>query len=268
MKTLKVLLASIIIVLTSCSSIHYSAQRGDTNRIGRYLQEGKGVNARDVLGRTPLMEAALHGQIKTVRYLLEKGADVNLKDNRGNTALILAARSFELSNSLEKSLHPQAIHIASLLLRKGADINSVDKNGLSPLLAALGGGPDSVVNPKLAMMLLQKGAAVGGAVKDKGHTALILASGNGFFDIVKLLLAKNVPVDVKDLEGSTALHWAVLKDRVRIVVQLIIAGADVNAKDKKGYTALMIARANKVGMAYFGDEYEKVKTVLVRAGGR
>ena len=55
------------------------------------------------------------------------------------------------------------------------------------------------------------------------------------------LIAKKVPVDLKDKQGQTALHWAARYGRKEIAKQLIAAGADIYAADKQGKTPLEFA---------------------------
>jgi ankyrin repeat protein len=54
------------------------------------LTSGANANARDALGRTPLIKAAANGYADNVRALLDGGADISLKDNNGVTALMFA----------------------------------------------------------------------------------------------------------------------------------------------------------------------------------
>lgn len=63
------------------------ARRGDSTRIGAYVDRGVPVDLADAQGNTLLMLAAYHGQADTVRTLVERGADVNRTNDRGQTPL-------------------------------------------------------------------------------------------------------------------------------------------------------------------------------------
>jgi uncharacterized protein len=54
------------------------------------LDRGSDVNWADKDGLTPLMFAAMHGEIPVMRLLLEKGADDEMRDNRGRIAAEVA----------------------------------------------------------------------------------------------------------------------------------------------------------------------------------
>ena len=47
------------------------------------LKQGADVNARDELGRTPLMWSAFHGSVTILEILIAGGADVNARDKMG-----------------------------------------------------------------------------------------------------------------------------------------------------------------------------------------
>jgi ankyrin repeat protein len=66
------------------------------------IEKGANVNARNSLGVTALMFAAMAGHKETVSMLIQHGADVNAIDQRGFTALALA-------------LHKGAKEVADLL---------------------------------------------------------------------------------------------------------------------------------------------------------
>ena len=50
------------------------------------------INARDELGWTPLIHAAIAVQTEVMDFLIEKGADISLRDNHGYTAADQAVR--------------------------------------------------------------------------------------------------------------------------------------------------------------------------------
>jgi ankyrin repeat protein len=89
---------------------------------------------------------------------------------------------------------------------------------------------------------LENGADVNGHELFTRTTALIEAAKNGHADCVKVLLhAKDVDVDAKDKNGYTALIISAEKGFANIVTQLLAKGADVNEKTNGGVTALWIA---------------------------
>lgn len=73
--------------------------------------------------RTPLMWAAMEGNLEAVRFLIDKKADVNMADVQGTTALMFASgKGYK--------------DIVEYLISKGADINAKDKAGRNALAHA------------------------------------------------------------------------------------------------------------------------------------
>ena len=50
---------------------------------------------------------------------------------------------------------------------------------------------------------------------------------------------------VRDVSGSTPLHWAALHDAPASIQALLAAGADAKAKDKDGETPWALAQENE-----------------------
>ena len=70
---------------------------------------------------------------------------------------------------------------------------------------------------------------------------LFNAANSGDAATVQALLAKGADVNAKDTTGWTALMFAAATDYTGTVQVLLKKGANVNAKNNKGETALMIA---------------------------
>jgi len=63
-------------------------------------------------------------------------------------------------------------------------------------------------------------------------------------DVVRSLLQKKVDVNAPQVDGTTALHWAVRADDVETADLLIRAGANVSAENREGVTPMRLAATN------------------------
>jgi hypothetical protein len=68
------------------------------------------------------------------------------------------------------------------------------------------------------------------------------AAATGDLAMVEALLRQGVDVNVRDSDGSTALHGAAVEGRTNIIAYLITQGADASIKNRFGHTALDNAR--------------------------
>ena len=171
--------------------IQYAA-RGDAVDIMKLLV-AKGVDPRG--GPDPSF-TLLHHAVQSrksgaVHYLLDIGLDVNAKHaGTGMTPLVLAT---DLGNT----------DGARALVMRGADLNAADGNGQTPLMLALKKGRRELVD-----LFLRKGADAGLVDPRTGKTLLHEAALRGYSGIVEALLVRGVPKDAKDLNGRTALSYA------------------------------------------------------------
>jgi ankyrin repeat protein len=70
---------------------------------------------------------------------------------------------------------------------------------------------------------------------------LIDAVKNGNRETVRSLLKEKVPVNAREADGTTALHWAARADDIETAQLLMRAGADVKAADRYGITPISLA---------------------------
>jgi len=78
-------------------------------------------------------------------------------------------------------------------------------------------------------------------IDEDGNTPLHIAVRNNSIEIVKLLLDKNVDINIKDNDGMTALHIAVLQKNLTTVNLLLKHKARPNLGNKNGTSPLMLA---------------------------
>ncbi len=160
---------------------------------------------------SPVADAAMTGDVASVRALLSDGADVNAPQGDGMTALHWAARSANAD-------------LAGLLLEAGADVGAVTRIGAyTPLLLASEVGSAHVVR-----LLLAGGAEQTATTDDVGGaTPLHLAAGAGGAEAVRLLLEHGGDADAREARwGQTPLMYAAARGREAAVRALLEGGAD------------------------------------------
>jgi len=191
---------------------------------------------------TPLVYAIWEDHTGIVKTLLDAGADLHAKDEDGFTPLYWAAVSsgkdvFDLI--LAKGDYEDTIYLAACrgqlervktLIEAGTDVNAKDEFGCTPLQWAV-----LADSPAVAEFLVAKGADVN--VQDKnGFAPISVAPGQ---NTIQLLISQGADVNVKNtMNGATRLHNECAIGNTTTVECLLAAGADVNAKTKRGTTPL------------------------------
>ena len=131
-----------------------------------------------------------------------------------------------------------------LFLRAGINSDALNEKGQTACTIASEKGYANIVRK-----LVARNAAALNAADKSGNTALMSASREGQEDIVQLLLEQGAIVNVlvPDREGAATALQAVLdtvdfKERhMRIVLELLQHGADVDGKNSAGRTPLLFA---------------------------
>jgi ankyrin repeat protein len=194
----------------------YAVLYTDATTLERLIKQGADPNKRNDDGASALMWAAL--DLEKTRVLLAHGADVNARSDDARTALMVAAG------------RPGGAPIVKLLLAHGANPNPTSNPGAesSPLLEASLAG-----DAEIMQALLEHGAEV----KDIGGFALANAAGAECAKCVDLLVARNLDA----MQYTIALQQVAVLDNPDLVRLTLQHGADVNAADPTGRTALMYA---------------------------
>jgi ankyrin repeat protein len=95
----------------------------------------------------------------------------------------------------------------------------------------------TLIGLSIATLLATSGFAAGDA-------RLAQAAKMGDTAAVTSLLQQKVDVNAPEVDGTTALHWAVRADDLEMTDRLIRAGADVKIANRYGVTALYLASVN------------------------
>ena len=224
------------------TALMWAAENGRLKAVQMLFEHGADLRATNSCGWTALMKASFGGHEKTVGFLLQSGAEIDVVNKDGRTALMCSTKG----------------RVTRLLLRSGAEVNRKDKDGLTALHIAVQEYLIDVVRA-----LLAKKETDVNAVNKNGETPLHIAVDKGLVDVMRELLKTganpnsncvtrfsweseigrmtSITGGAEGKNGFTTLHIAALRNRVLIGWELIQAGADVEAKDASGTTALMNA---------------------------
>lgn len=242
------------------------------------IAAGADVNAGDGVSLTPLEVAVQERSVDLVKLLLESGANPNITggelgaplsivmhDKEFRSAEILIKFGAKFSNNedyytdevlgnindhlLFYNMKDNDIVIrtdddaiilyvknaCSYMLQKaleaGANPNATDSAGKSALAWAL----DHPRHPQgVAARLIRNGA-------DFAPPLLIKAIRLQWRELVTAILERALDVNVTDERGCTALHYAARMGKTYFISALISKGANIELKNKSGYTPLLLA---------------------------
>ena len=237
-------------------------------------------NARDVDGRTPLLNATEEGDSVQVDRLLAAGADVDLADVKGTTPLMAGAQRGDLD-------------LLRKLLARSAKVDSRDALGLSALHHAV-----AAVKPEVVEILLPL-LPNGGSPTADGRDLIAMACETGdtrvmtpiFFrapsdlewtpqtttalqaalaaenkELTRLLLSRHPAPPA--VEGGTTplLAYAIATDDRLVFDELLSAGADPNTVLPKPTEKSFVSLLTKEHLREYVRSDEGVTVLMVAAG--
>lgn len=241
---------------------HRAVYNGFARVVSALLAAGVDPTACFDSGWAPIHNAALQGHTDILKTLLDAGANINAQDDEGETALTCAC----LGNHW---------HIVDLLINLGADVNMY--GSMSPLHCTAAGS-----KCELTKRLIHMGANIDAQTTQrdklarKGWTALHFAARLGRQINLGILLNEGADPNIKDEDGKTALHLAVVDWQnfaaLETVPYLLKHEADALAKDNSGHTPLgtMLLRKHKTKKEHSCDmgRVHMAISLLVAAGDR
>jgi ankyrin repeat protein len=173
---------------------------------------------------TGLHAVAVRGHTDAVRLLLAHGADLNERDSGDN------------DTPLHWAVGQNKIETARILIEAGADVNDqrdLHETGVIGFTTAL--RPTSEDRSEMVKLLLEHGA--------QHHIFSAIAVGD--LDLIQKLVEQNPDVLDRRMsrfeQGQSPIHFAISRKRFDILDLLIELGADLEAEDKNGNTALAVA---------------------------
>jgi uncharacterized protein len=231
-----------------------SANRVDVMKL--LMSAGANVNAKTSGGMTPLMVAAFGGYVDAVKALLAAKADVRARDNQQRTALMAGSASGDAST-------------VEALIAAGADVAAVDAGGGTAITYAASQGHSAAVaalqkqgarptaleltmaaqacQPEMVRAMLGANLPVNGP--EGRLPPLVAAAGENCAAVVTLLLDRGANINATDHDGWTALIKATQAGYIDLVELLVKRGADIEIADstgRKAWTYAALAGRNDI----------------------
>ncbi len=236
----------------------------------KYLKEligkNKGiVNACDVFGNRALSCAILKKNEAMIKYLFEHNADPVLccigkvHKNYKNFAKSLLFATLKYSSFFKYQ---------EILNKYSKVLSPTDTANLNPLHLAAENNESEIIT-----FLINNQRQKHSSINKQGETPLHIAAKKGKLVSLKVLLANGALVNSATHANRTALHLAVINDRVLCTMTLLESGAKPLKVDKKQQTPLSLALQKKdkkvlgAFLLYYvqSGNVEKIKQ-LVNAG--
>ncbi|KAL3893622.1 MAG: hypothetical protein SGPRY_014102, partial [Prymnesium sp.] len=248
------------------TALHVAASTGRANMAKLLLSLDAKINKPDMWEHTPMMEAAHAAHSKLASMLQEHGAVLGLNQtatfaklceltNEGNTSGMeslcrwgadVNAAGFDKRTALHLAATQGNILMVELLIAYQADVNALDRWGCPPLRDALHSN-----NRNVALKLLSNGGNHM-YTERQAATELCNLAQEGLLEKTKMMLRCGVDANAADHDKRTCLHFAAAMGHLPIMIALLDADAEVNAKDRWGISPMMEAlRFNHLDAAEF-----------------
>ncbi len=223
------------------TALHWAARADDVDSVRFLLQAGAKPNSANRYGMTPISLAAVNGNPQIIQLLLDAGADPNTALPRGETVLMTASRT---GNDMA----------VRALIARGADVNAAetwqgesalmwavaeDHPGVARALIAAGANVDARSSVShFPKMEFSSGGLVPMELPKGGFTPLMYAARQGAMESARVLIDSGADLNATDPDGSTALVLAIINAHYELAAMLLESGADPEIADGSGMAAL------------------------------
>jgi ankyrin repeat protein len=245
-------------------AVHDAALVGNLGAVKQLLDEKASVDVHNDDNRTPLYLAAWSGQLHVAEWLVDRGADVNHRTKQGYTPLFACADRDHLAvvellvvrgkcnvdaladdgtGALYHAAAKGYARVCRLMLLHGADADAGLAGRWKPLHGAVFHTRIDAVRTLLdGDVDVDVNAAQTDSLKGYAPLHLAVARQKPFVAAIDLLLARaGINVDATTSTGQTALHLAAMWGHVGVCEKLVLRGASLSARNKKGRTPLEMA---------------------------
>ena len=260
-----------------------AAGNGQARSLKLLLAAGADAQWQDELGRSPLMLAAFSDDIGTLGLLHDAGGDVNHQDQSGHSALTLAAASGStntvawllLSEEVDTALlvpanGRNALHLAAaagddavvaLLMLSGMNLDAVDATGQLALQLAEAAGHDDMVELLQTASADKPDMSTYQKMTEADVDSFLMAARQGDLAEVNRYIVAGMKPDTRDDQQRTALMLAAGEGERTVVLHLLLAGAEPNAR-QTGFQHHQTALYHSIQ-----GGYDDVSAMLLLAGG-
>jgi uncharacterized protein len=261
------------------TALMFAAQKGDTEMARLLVNAGANINIQSEEYGSALLVAVLNSNMNTGLYLLDQGANPTVQDHWGFSPLHYALFDGIVAIGMSRTRIPSdeiwlrhnLPEVVESLLVHGADPNARVGRGISPFsypafarttgnampeIRQPGATPFLLASASLDINLMQLLLEYGAdplLTTNEGTTPMMVAAGMGrqeeltadeklaAVSAVTLLWEHGIDINASNQDGRTALAAAAYQGADDVIEFLVEKGANMEAKDRYGQTALSIA---------------------------